>query len=116
VLLKANAFEVITAADGMICTGLRVASFDGKPGQVDAPVVVLRGGGIENARLLLLSRSHKKTASGTIKISWDGFCRIIRRRTKAKNCEFLSYKYAGFSCALRNALPGRFSIFPQVLP
>jgi choline dehydrogenase-like flavoprotein len=63
-LLKANVLEVTTAADGMICTGVRVASLDGKSGQVDAPVVVLCGGGIENARLLLLSRSHKKKGLG----------------------------------------------------
>lgn len=63
-LLKANALEVTTSAGGMVCTGVRVGSLDGKLGQVHAPVVVLSSGGIENARLLLLSRSHKKKGLG----------------------------------------------------
>ena len=63
-LVKANVVEVTTEAEGMICTGLRVASLDGKSVRVHAPAVVLCGGGIENARLLLLSRSQKRDGLG----------------------------------------------------
>ncbi len=63
-IVKANVLEVTTEAAGTICTGLRVASLDGKSARVNAPAVVLCGGGIENARLLLLSRSQKRDGLG----------------------------------------------------
>jgi choline dehydrogenase-like flavoprotein len=63
-LVKANVIEITTEAAGTICTGLRVASLDGKSASVNAAAVVLCGGGIENARLLLLSRSQKKDGLG----------------------------------------------------
>jgi choline dehydrogenase-like flavoprotein len=63
-IVKANVLEVTTEAAGTICTGVRVASLDGKSARVNAPAVVLCGGGIENARLLLLSRSQKRDGLG----------------------------------------------------
>jgi choline dehydrogenase-like flavoprotein len=63
-IVKANVLEVTTEAAGTLCTGLRIASLDGKSARVNAPAVVLCGGGIENARLLLLSRSQKRDGLG----------------------------------------------------
>jgi len=67
--VEGKLLEVTTAVDGMICTGVRVASLDGKLGQVGAPAVVLRGSGIENARMLLLSRSPKE------QVCFRGMCK-----------------------------------------
>ena len=63
-IVKANVLELTTEAAGMRCTGVRVASLDGKSARVNAPAIVLCGGGIENARLLLLSRSQKRDGLG----------------------------------------------------
>jgi choline dehydrogenase-like flavoprotein len=63
-IVEANVLEVATQAGGTVCTGVRVASLDGKTALVNAPAVVLCGGGIENARLLLLSRSTKRDGLG----------------------------------------------------
>jgi choline dehydrogenase-like flavoprotein len=63
-LVNANVLEVTTAGGGVTCTGVRVASLDGKMGFANAPAVVLCCGGIENARLLLLSRSEKRDGLG----------------------------------------------------
>jgi choline dehydrogenase-like flavoprotein len=63
-LVNATALEVTTTADGSICTGVRAVSLHGKVALINAPAVVLCGGGIENARLLLLSQSDKRNGLG----------------------------------------------------
>ncbi len=55
-LVHANALEIETSDSGRVATGVRVATLNGKRGQVRARRVVLAMGGMENARLLLLSR------------------------------------------------------------
>ena len=64
-LVNANVLEVTQPqAAARYATGVRVASLDGKTALVNAPAVVLCCGGIENARLLLLSRSEKRDGLG----------------------------------------------------
>lgn len=63
VLLHANATEVETDATGAACA-VRVRTLTGQTARVRARVVVLCAGGIENARLLLLSNSSAKQGLG----------------------------------------------------
>jgi choline dehydrogenase-like flavoprotein len=55
VLLNANVIEILTTPDMSEATGVEIAAFDGIRRRVRATTVVLAAGGIENARLLLLS-------------------------------------------------------------
>jgi choline dehydrogenase-like flavoprotein len=55
VLLGATATELQTDAYGTTMAGARLQSLDGRHGRISARRVVLCGGAIENARLLLLS-------------------------------------------------------------
>lgn len=64
VLLHANVLEVETDEDARRVTGLRVTSFAGNRFTVAAHTVVLAAGGIDNARLLLLSRSRRPAGLG----------------------------------------------------
>ncbi len=57
VLLHAAVTEVLTDPGSGRVSGVAVRSVSGSDATVRAPVVVLAAGGIENARLLLLSRS-----------------------------------------------------------
>jgi len=57
VLLHANLLELVAASDGAMVTQARIGSVDGRRGVVRAKQFVLACGGIENARLLLLSNS-----------------------------------------------------------
>jgi len=62
--LRANALELETCAAGERVTRAHVATLDGGRFAVEAAVFVLATGGIENARLLLLSRQGPGTALG----------------------------------------------------
>lgn len=62
--LQANLTEVLTDPTAGHVTGLQVQSLDGKKVLVKAPKVVLACGGIENARLLLASRSSNPKGVG----------------------------------------------------
>lgn len=62
--LHANLKEIVTDESGQRVTGLRVASLNGKSADVKAGRVVLACGGIENARLLLASRSVNPAGVG----------------------------------------------------
>jgi choline dehydrogenase-like flavoprotein len=55
-LLHAHAVEIETNADGTCATGVRLSTLEGKSGRVQARAFILAMGGIENARMLLLSR------------------------------------------------------------
>jgi hypothetical protein len=58
VYLHANVTDVGVDADGMTVTGVSVATLSGNRFTVAAKVVVLAVGGIDNARILLASRSR----------------------------------------------------------
>jgi choline dehydrogenase-like flavoprotein len=55
VLLNANVTAIVAAAAGTAVTGVRVKTLEGRTFEVAAGIVILAAGGIENARLLLLS-------------------------------------------------------------
>ncbi len=55
VLLHANATEILTDDRAAVAEGVRVVSLEAKSGTVRARYLILACGGIENARLLLLS-------------------------------------------------------------
>ncbi|OLP59939.1 hypothetical protein BJF93_10105 [Xaviernesmea oryzae] len=57
VLLHATATEIRTDETGTVTSGVAVKTWSGKSLTINAPVVALCAGGLENARLLLLSRS-----------------------------------------------------------
>ncbi|SEV93838.1 GMC family oxidoreductase [Luteibacter sp. 329MFSha] len=56
-LLHANVMELESTADASRVTGARIGTLDGRRGRVFARHYVLAAGGIENARILLLSDS-----------------------------------------------------------
>ncbi len=64
VLLHANVTEVLTNAAGTQAIGLQLQSLEGKRQILYARSVVLCAGGIENARLLLLSNKVKPAGLG----------------------------------------------------
>ncbi len=64
VLLHANVTEVITNEHATSVEGVRAVTLDGKEAVVKARFIVLACGGIENARLLLLSNKVAKTGIG----------------------------------------------------
>lgn len=63
-LVNATVLEVTTTSEGTVCTGVRIASLEGKRALLNAPTVVLCCGGIENARVLLSSRTWKSAGLG----------------------------------------------------
>ena len=64
VYLNANALELVTAGDASRVSRLRVATIDGPRFTVAAKSYVLAMGGIENARILLLSRGSQPAGLG----------------------------------------------------
>jgi choline dehydrogenase-like flavoprotein len=64
IVLHAEVLEVETDAQGRRATGLRVAVRGGEPFRVKARHVVLAAGGIDNPRLLLLSRGDGAHPAG----------------------------------------------------
>ncbi|MCL2384378.1 MAG: GMC family oxidoreductase [Alphaproteobacteria bacterium] len=64
VLLYANVTEIIANETAKKVTGVQVATLNGKSFTVSAKIVVLAAGGIENARLLLLSNRAQQMGLG----------------------------------------------------
>lgn len=64
VLLHAHAVEILTDQPAQQVRGVRIQSLAGRQGTVRASHVVLAAGGIDNARLLLLSRRHAEQGLG----------------------------------------------------
>ena len=64
VCIHANVTEIETTEDARSVTSLRVKTLEGKDFRVEASVFVLAAGGIENARLLLLSNQIQKHGLG----------------------------------------------------
>jgi choline dehydrogenase-like flavoprotein len=64
VLLHANVIEIETNASGREARAVQVQTMSGNRARVRAKAVVLCGGGIENARLLLLSNGVKPCGLG----------------------------------------------------
>ena len=64
VLLHANVTEIEVPADGQAVSALQVATPEGTPFRVVPGTVVVATGGIENARLLLASRSTRTAGLG----------------------------------------------------
>ena len=64
VLLHANATEIVLDGYARTTQGVRVRTLEGKTGFVSARLVVLACGGIENARLLLLSNQVQTAGLG----------------------------------------------------
>ncbi|HEY4848555.1 MAG TPA: GMC family oxidoreductase [Methylocella sp.] len=64
VMLFSNATEIQTNDTATTVTGVRVRTLNGKSFTISARIVVLAAGGIENARLLLLSNQTQKMGLG----------------------------------------------------
>jgi choline dehydrogenase-like flavoprotein len=64
VMLFSNATEIQTNDTATTVTGVRVRTLNGKSFTISARIVVLAAGGIENARLLLLSNQTQKVGLG----------------------------------------------------
>jgi len=64
VYLHANALEIQTDASGARVAGVHASSLEGPPFDVVARIVVLATGGLENARLLLLSNRVQSAGLG----------------------------------------------------
>lgn len=64
VMLFSNATEIQTNDTATHVTGVRVKTLSGKKFTISARITVLAAGGIENARLLLLSNQIQKTGLG----------------------------------------------------
>jgi choline dehydrogenase-like flavoprotein len=73
VILHANVTQIETDSDGRIAKAVRFATLDGCRHRVSARFTVIASGGIENARLMLLS--NQTVASGLGNASgWVGRC------------------------------------------
>jgi choline dehydrogenase-like flavoprotein len=91
VYLNANVTEILATSDGSQATGVDAVSFEGNRLRVRSKIVVVAAGGIENARLLLLSggphskglgnendlvgryfMDHPRLEMGTIELSDNG--------------------------------------------
>jgi choline dehydrogenase-like flavoprotein len=73
VILHANVTQIETDSDGRIATAVRFATLDGRRHRVKARFTIIASGGIENARLMLLS--NQTVASGLGNASgWVGRC------------------------------------------
>jgi choline dehydrogenase-like flavoprotein len=64
VLLNATATELIPDETGSRIAAVRIASANGRRASIQAKSVVLCAGGIENARIMLLSQSHSPSGIG----------------------------------------------------
>jgi len=64
VLLHANAVDIETDADGRKVLAAKLATLTGRTARVTATVFVLAAGGIENARLLLVSNQNQPAGLG----------------------------------------------------
>jgi choline dehydrogenase-like flavoprotein len=64
VLLHANVLKLRTDANAAHVTGVRARTLEGPPFEITARIVVLAAGGLENARLLLLSNSVRSAGLG----------------------------------------------------
>ena len=64
VLLNANAVDIVATPETSRITGVRLRRFDGRSTQVKAKHYILATGGLENARLLLASRSAEPRGLG----------------------------------------------------
>ncbi len=64
VLLNTTATEIVTDGSAGVVEGVEVATLDGRRATIKARFVVLACGGIDNARLLLLSRRHTPNGLG----------------------------------------------------
>ncbi len=64
VLLHANVLEIRADDTGARVTGVRATTLAGPPFDIAAKIVVLATGGLENARILLLSNSVQKSGLG----------------------------------------------------
>ena len=64
VMLFSNATEIQTNDTATAVTGVQVRTLNGKSFSISARIVVLAAGGIENARLLLLSNKTQKVGLG----------------------------------------------------
>jgi choline dehydrogenase-like flavoprotein len=64
VLLHANVTELALDRDGHRIKGVKVRTLTGRSFRVDGRAVVLAGGAIENARLLLVSREARRAGVG----------------------------------------------------
>lgn len=64
VFLHANAVDIETDADGRKVEAIRLATLTGRSARATAKVFVLAAGGIENARLLLISNNSQPAGLG----------------------------------------------------
>lgn len=64
VMLYSNATEIYTNDTATAVTGVQVRTLSGKSFSISAKIVVLAAGGVENARLLLLSNKTQKVGLG----------------------------------------------------
>lgn len=64
VVLHAEAVQLLTDGSASTVTGVEVACADGRRSQVKATSVVLAGGGVENARVLLAARDVRPEGLG----------------------------------------------------
>ena len=64
VYLNANVVELTSSENGRSITGLTVRTMDKRTMRVHAGTVILAAGGLENARLLLVSNSRSETGVG----------------------------------------------------
>jgi choline dehydrogenase-like flavoprotein len=73
VLLHANVLEILTDGQARVATGARVSTLEGKTFNVTSAQTVLAAGGIETARLLLLSDRAMAPGLGNAS-GWVGRC------------------------------------------
>jgi choline dehydrogenase-like flavoprotein len=87
VLTNATVTEIVAAADGKAVEHLALANLAGRNGRVRAKEYVVACGGIENARLLLASRSVTPAGLGNDR-DWVG--RTFMEHVHCRGAEFVS--------------------------
>jgi choline dehydrogenase-like flavoprotein len=109
-LLNANVVEVAVNEGGSTCGGVHITSLGGKAAFAKAPVVVLSCGGIENARLLLLSRSKKREGLGNDR---DLVGRFLQDHPNAKTATVYPRDIGSFHALFSLQYKTYFRYFPK---
>lgn len=116
VLLHANATNLQAAPDGGMVDSIDIRTLEGRTGRVRARFVVLCGGGIENARLLLLSNTVNRNGLGNGRDLVGRFLMDHPRRVCAEVLPHDAYAFQDMFSAYRSREGARVVLGVELAP